>query len=354
MTRYTITINDAASGHSSTELIPVDIVVPASTTVTRTLTHFVEVSSDRLPALKSARWRLTGAGADESGRACDMSAVDASVVFPEPAGGGPAPALDEVILAAGDIAKCGSPMQEATAKILDRFSGPVLALGDLAYHSGTADEFRNCYEPSWGRHKRRTYPAPGNHDWDATGGGPYFDYFGGNAGPPGLGYYTYTLGAWRVLSLNSNIDAGSGSAQHAFVKATLAGSRNDCVLAYWHHPVFSSGLNGSSDRMKAIWKLLSDAGADLILQAHDHLYERFAPQDADGNSQNGVRSFVVGTGGFDLYEIRSIRRNSQLIENRTWGVLKVTLKSSSYDWDFLPIAGQNFTDLGSQVCTPAH
>jgi hypothetical protein len=336
--------------------VDASIPIAGGTTERRTVTHIVEVSADRVARLKSAQWRLVPVGADESGRACEVTPADAALVFPEPTVGNPPSVPDEVIMAAGDVARCGSPMHEATAKILDRFPTTVLALGDLAYMTGTAEEFRNCYDPSWGRHKRRTRPAAGNHDWDNTGGGPYIDYFAGTAGLPGQGYYTYTLGAWRLIALNSNIPAAQGSPQYEVLRSTLATvPKTDCLLAYWHHPLFSSGQNGSVDRMKDAWRLLGQSGADLILQAHDHLYERFAPQDFEGrvNPQEGIRSFVVGTGGFDLYDVRTRRPNSQVLENRTWGVLKVTLRSASYDWEFVPVDGQSFTDFGTQACSPA-
>ena len=246
---------------------------------------------------------------------------------------------------------CGVPEVETTARLLESIPGTVMALGDLAYPSGSVNDFAACYEPTWGRVKSRTRPAPGNHDYETQQAAPYYAYFGENAGPSGLGYYSYRAGAWLVLSLNSNIPAGPDSPQAAWVRTTLAANPTACTLAYWHHPLFSSGPNGDTAVMRDIWSILQQGGADVVITAHDHLYERFAPQDAGGRAdpRRGLREFVVGTGGAHLYSPKAIRPNSEVISS-THGVLKLTLKAETYDWQFVPVPGKSFTDSGSAQC----
>jgi hypothetical protein len=256
---------------------------------------------------------------------------------------------DAVIAGAGDIGMC-TAAAEQTARLLDAFPGTIFAAGDLAYPSGTAANFQKCYEPTWGRHKGRTRPAPGNHDYETPQAAPYYAYFGENAGPQGRGYYSYREGAWLILSLNSNIPASDGSAQAAWIRETLAANRTDCTLAYWHHPLFTSGPNGNNAVMRDVWRILQDAGADAVISGHDHLYERFAPQDASGRADgDGLRQFTVGTGGAYLYEVRSLAPNSEVI-GRAHGVLKLTLKATSYEWQFVPAAGHSFGDTGAAQC----
>ena len=265
------------------------------------------------------------------------------------------PIADAILVGAGDIARCEDTNTEATAKLIDRIPGTVFTLGDNVYPTSTPQLLATCYEATWGRHKSRTLAAPGNHDWEQAAGAPYFAYFRSSAGPAGLGYYSDTVGAWHVVSLNSNVPADPGSPQYEWLKADLAQSSATCTLAMWHHPLFSSGPNGNSAQMRDAWRLLNQFGADVVVNGHDHDYERYAPQDADARpTPNGIREFVVGTGGYSLYDRASQQRNSELWENRTWGVLKFTLKSVSYDWEFVPIDGQSFRDFGSGSCvTPA-
>jgi 3',5'-cyclic AMP phosphodiesterase CpdA len=263
---------------------------------------------------------------------------------------GPPLVPDAVLVGAGDVAMCGVPEVETTARLLESIQGTIFALGDLAYPSGSATDFATCYEPTWGRVKGRTRPAPGNHDYETPRGAAYYAYFGENAGPSGLGSYSYRAGAWLVLSLNSNIPSGFDSPQAAWVRQTLASNPTACTLAYWHHPLFSSGPNANTAVMRDIWTILQQGGADVVLAAHDHLYERFAPQDASGRAdRNGLREFVVGTGGAHLYAPRAIQPNSEIISG-THGVLKLTLKATSYDWQFGPIPGKSFTDTGTAPC----
>jgi 3',5'-cyclic AMP phosphodiesterase CpdA len=237
-----------------------------------------------------------------------------------------------------------------TARLLDVIQGTVFTAGDNAYPDGTEAEFAACYDPTWGRHKRRTRPSPGNHDYRTEGAAGYFAYFGANAGPPGLGYYSYRAGAWLVLSLNSAIRAHDGSAQLTWLRATLAEQPTRCALAYWHHPLFSSGPNGDHAFMRDMWRVLQEAGVEVAVTSHDHLYERFAPQDDRGRPDpRGIRQFVVGTGGARLYEVHTIKANSE-VRASAYGVLKLTLKADGYDWEFVPVEGESFRDFGTGQC----
>jgi Big-like domain-containing protein/calcineurin-like phosphoesterase family protein len=258
-----------------------------------------------------------------------------------------------VLLAAGDISSCSSSGDEATATLLDGLTGTVATLGDNVYPDGTAAEFSNCYNPTWGRHKARTRPSPGNHDYHTSGATGYYGYFGASAGPSGRGYYSYDLGAWHIVSLNSNVSMSAGSAQEQWLRADLAANPKECTLAYWHHPRFSSGTNhGNFSAAQPIWQALYDFNADVVLSGHEHNYERFAPQTPTGaaDATRGVREFVVGTGGASHYTGHSSIPNSQVFNGSTWGVLKVTLSAGSYGWQFIPVAGQSFTDSGTGSC----
>lgn len=266
------------------------------------------------------------------------------------------PSGAEVLIAAGDISECDSNADEATARLVESLSGTVAALGDLAYDSGSPSEFDRCYSPTWGRFRDRSRPVPGNHEYVTPGAAGYFEYFGEVAGSRGASWYAYDMGAWRIYALDSNCSqaggCGEGSPQLEWLRGDLAQAPRDCVLAYWHHPRFSSGRHGSSTAVQPFWQLLSDSGADVVLVAHDHLYERFTPLDAAGepDPERGIRSFVVGTGGKDLYTFRDIIPRSEVRDHDTYGVLVMTLRDSSYDWRFVPIEGETFTDQGSGEC----
>jgi 3',5'-cyclic AMP phosphodiesterase CpdA len=263
-----------------------------------------------------------------------------------------------VLVGAGDIANCainGGSGAAATARLLDRIPGTVFTVGDHAYPSGTAKQFQECYEPSWGRHKARTRPSPGNHDYRTARGKPYFDYFEGNAGPDRRGYYSYSLGAWHIISLNSSIDADRRSPQLEWLRKDLSENRTACTLAYWHSPVFSSGPHASeaqtASHMLEVWRVLYEFEADVVINGHDHVYERFAPQNPKGQADpKGIREFVVGTGGAGLYEFKLIRPNSEARSNRSYGVLKLTLGPTDYSWEFVPGAGEQFQDSGQSQC----
>jgi 3',5'-cyclic AMP phosphodiesterase CpdA len=265
----------------------------------------------------------------------------------------PSPATGAIV-AAGDIADCPSPIgAEQTAQLLDGSQGTVLTLGDNAYDRGTAEEYANCYAPTWGRHKSRTRPALGNHDYETPGATGYFGYFGVQAGPVGLGYYSFNVGAWHLVSLDSNQPAAIGSLQASWLRADLSANAVRCVMAYWHHPVFSSGPHNNDPHMQDVWRILIEFGADVVLNGHDHDYERFAPQDGDGrfDPARGIREFVVGTGGSSvLYPVALVRPNSEVRENNTRGVLRMTLRPTGYDWEFVPVSGSTFRDSGSSEC----
>lgn len=262
--------------------------------------------------------------------------------------------LETVVLSgAGDIVACNAmPQAERTAKLLDGIEGLVFTTGDNAYETGKIEEFEKCYGPTWGRHRDRTRPSPGNHDYYTPGGAGYFQYFGDLAGPPTLGYYSYEHGAWKVFSLNSNVPADTGSTQYSWVAQELRARPSKCTLAYWHHPVHSSGYEGNMRNMRAIWQLLYDHNADVVIVGHSHNYERFAPQDLDGNPKpgRGIRDFVVGTGGNGFTALESVKANSEVVNNNSAGILKLTLAPTDYSWEFIPVAGASFRDSGSDVC----
>ena len=258
-----------------------------------------------------------------------------------------------VLLGAGDIASCTSSGDEATAALLDTLPGVVFTAGDNAYPDGSTSDYSGCYNSSWGRHKPRTRPAPGNHEYYSAGAAPYYAYFGVLAGDSGKGYYSYTVGTWHIISLNSNIPATPGSPQEQWLRADLAGHPARCTLAYWHHPRFSSGSeHGSTPAIQPLWQALYDAGADVVVSGHEHDYERFAPQTAAGalDTARGIREFVAGTGGMSHYAFGPPIANSEVRDNTTFGVLQLTLKPGGYDWRFIPVAGGAFSDAGSGSC----
>jgi hypothetical protein len=247
------------------------------------------------------------------------------------------------LIAVGDIASCSSRGDEQTAALASKLRGPIAVLGDIAYENGTADDFANCFIPSWGRLVPRIRAALGNHEYNSGTAAVAI----GILRLPQNGWYSYSLGAWHVVVLNSNCDevggCGSGSAQGRWLAADLAAHRNRCTLAYWHHPRFSSGLHGSDTAVEPFWALLALAKADVVLQGHDHHYERFAPL-------RGIRSFVVGTGGKSLYPSLWARPGSVVRTSSTYGVLRLTLRPAGYDWRFVPVPGSTFGDAGSGRC----
>ncbi len=249
----------------------------------------------------------------------------------------PAPTL----VAAGDIASCRSTGDEATARLVAKTPGTVAVLGDAVYEYGTAKEFRQCY--SWRKFRARTKAALGNHEYGTGSAAAAIAYFK----LPRRGYYSYELGAWHVVVLNSNCGLAGGcedgSPQQRWLEQDLAEHPAACTLAYWHHPRWSSGLHGSDATVAPLWRTLARAGADVVLAGHDHHYERFAPID-------GIRSFVVGTGGRSHYPVLRRLPESRRYAWRSYGVLRLTLRPDGYDWRFLAVPGSPFRDRGSADC----
>jgi acid phosphatase type 7 len=276
------------------------------------------------------------------------------------------------LVGAGDIANCATKAPSRTAALLAKIPGAVFTLGDNAYPDGTLDDYLDCFEPSWGRERSRMHPTIGNHEYHVPHAGAYFAYFGEAAGAPFKGRYSYDVGSWHVISLNSNcvdgrlpndIDigvtsqdfggCGSRSEQADWLRADLAAHPNACTIAMWHHPRFSSGYQGDFDGLTSLWSILVEHGVDVVLSGHDHDYERFAPQLADGTRDDarGIREFVVGTGGTALRAMRATRPNSEVRQATTHGVLKLTLRADDYDWEFVPVAGEPaFADKGHGTC----
>lgn len=313
-------------------------------------------------ALQPGTYTAAAEQADEAGNVGDSRPTTFTVR--RRGGGTGAP----VVLAAGDIADCGSTGDEATAALLDDLGGTVLTLGDHAYDWGTPSDFAECYAPSWGRHGARTRPVIGGHEYGEEGGdaSTYYRYFrrqlapfGPTASDQSRGWYSYDLGAWHVVALNTSWrDVGlptPQSAQVRWLRADLAAHPARCTLALWHDPVFSSGLNGGSFSYKPLWDVLYERGADVVLNGHDHDYERFAPQDPAGryDPRRGIRQFVVGTGGASHYAFskgKGILANSEARNDKTFGVLRLTLSPAAYEWEFRPVAGATFTDAGTRRC----
>jgi len=308
----------------------------ATSTVTRTPTP---TSAGNPTATRTPTQTPTSAG--------NPTATRTPTRTPTPAATATGSAGNAVLVGAGDISTCSNNNDEATAKLLDGIAGTVFNAGDNAYDSGTITEYTNCYDPTWGRHKSRTKSVPGNHEYQTSGASGYFQYFNN---PPA--YYAYNLGAWRIYALDSEIDTSAGGAQGTWLQSDLAANPKACVLAYWHKPRWSSGTtHGSDSGMQAIWQILYNAGVDVVINGHEHNYERFAQMNATGATvSQGLREFVVGTGGVGHYSFGSALASSEVRNASTFGVLKMTLHSGSYDWQFIPIAGSTFTDSGSANC----
>lgn len=274
---------------------------------------------------------------------------------------------DPTIVAAGDIA-CGvgsigaDCKQDATASLIDSIKPvAVLPLGDNQYEAGGLSDFQNYYDKSWGKFKNITYPAVGNHEYLTSGASGYFDYYNGTGNQTGIagernkGYYAFNIGDWRLYSLNSNCSqaggCGAGSPQELWLRNDLKTNPRKCVLAFFHHPLYTSGSR-ALPAVAPLYQALYDNGAEIILNGHEHNYERFSPQDANGNSDpaKGIREFVVGTGGRNFTKFVSNAKNSEVKNDSTFGILKLTLRQSNYDFAFVPIQGSVFTDQGTGAC----
>jgi hypothetical protein len=279
---------------------------------------------------------------------------------------------DPIIAAAGDMAcdpgassfqggaggRTACHQQAVSNLVVGRDLAAFLPLGDAQYEDGALAKFQASYGLSYGRVKAISRPVVGNHEYLTPGAAGYFDYFGSAAGERGKGWYSYDLGEWHLIALNSMCGqvggCGPDSPQGRWLKADLAAHPNACTLAFWHHPRFSSGKHGSLTAVAPLWQALYQAGAELVLNGHDHVYERFAPQDPGGATDpaRGIREFVVGTGGANHYAFTTPAgiTNSQVRNADTFGVLELTLGHGGYQWRFLPDSGGTFADSGSGIC----
>ncbi|MBI3288563.1 MAG: metallophosphoesterase [Elusimicrobia bacterium] len=296
----------------------------------------------------------------------------------------PAESQEAVLVGAGDVASCKDSHDEATAALIDAIPGTVFVAGDVAYPGGGSSDIAKCYGPSWGRHKARTRPAVGNHEYSVSGAASYFKYFGESAGERGKGYYSYNMGAWHIVVLNSNCSkvggCGTFSAQGIWLRKDLEKPEHKtrCTLAIWHHPLFTSAKGTAvsededeagdlsdghreSPEMRDFWQILYEHGAEIVVNGHNHFYERFAPQTAAQklDPERGIREFIVGTGGKNLIieskkkrdnPFPNVRKNSEVRNPDTYGVIKFTLKPDSYAWQFVPAEGKTFADSGEAAC----
>ncbi len=264
---------------------------------------------------------------------------------------------DPVLVGAGDITRCSTKGDQITAQLLENIPGTIFTAGDSENDEGSPEEYAECFAPYWGKMLSRIRPALGNHDYLTQEAAGFFGYFSSMASETQTGYYSYDLGAWHIVVLNSNCSkvggCDEGSPELEWLRADLAAHPVQCTLAYWHHPRFSSGKHGSDPHMQPFWQVLFEYGTEVVVNGHNHDYERFAPQDPEGNSDpvNGIREFVAGTGGasHDPFPEPALP-NTEIRNDVTFGVLKFTLHPMSYDWEFIPEPGKKFTDNGSTAC----
>jgi hypothetical protein len=260
------------------------------------------------------------------------------------------------LLAAGDLAKCPDGHQSAVASLLGTQAGPFLPLGDLAYPHGSTGDYANCYNPAFGTYKSRSHPAPGNHEYDTGTAGPYLSYFGNLATPTGKTWYSFNVGTWHIVSIDSDCGKVGGcdptSAQYRWLAADLAATTTPCVAAYWHHTPWSSTPNyDRPTEVTPIMQILQLHGADIVLAGHMHNYERFARKNASGQlDSKGFRVFVVGTGGEGFFSLGPPVLGSEVRNDSTFGILRLDLAAQGYSWRFLPVAGSTFTDAGADTC----
>ncbi len=261
------------------------------------------------------------------------------------------------LVGAGDVADCGSDGAVRTAALLDSLRGTIFIAGDVAYVTKeNPHPFVTCFDPAWGRHRARIRPAVGNHEYSAEGPAAYFDYFGAQAGPRPGGYYSYELGTWHVIALNTNIAADAGSPQQVWLQSDLDAHLGRCTIAYMHHPRFSSGSHAERDKLIPMWRTFARYGVSVVVAGHDHLYERFAPLDTNGvpDSVNGIRQFVVGTGGAHRSSLGSVLPGSEVHSTDSFGLIRLSLLEGRYRWQFIPVKAKGFRDQGEDSCHPTH
>ena len=258
----------------------------------------------------------------------------------------------DVLVGAGDISICGQDGDDHTSELLASIPGAIYTLGDNSNENGTPGQYSDCFAPAWGRYMDRLHPVPGNHDYFFDGGASYYAYFGATAGEGGKGYYSYELGSWHIIAINSMIDVVDGSSQAQWLREDLAAHPALCTLAYWHYPRWSSGAAGNFVEMDPIIRILYDHNVDIVLSANDHIYERFSPQNPSGalDIARGIREFVAGTGGATHHGLGQIQPNSEVRNNDTFGVLEFLLYPDGYAWEFIPVRGSSFTDSGFDYC----
>jgi hypothetical protein len=285
------------------------------------------------------------------GAGSPAAALQSSTSQPPPAAGQGTSDSIVTILAAGDIAAC-SGGELATARLVDSLKGQVIVIGDAAYASRRdPNPYLSCFDPSWGTFKERIRPVLGNHDYEPSMIRKYFAYFGEAAGPEPGGYYSFDVGRWHVIALNSNLDTGPRSRQGKWLAEDLAANTSKCTVAIMHHPRFSSGPHAPYWTTRAAFIALDSAQVDVILTAHDHTYERFVPMDVEGKpADDAPRQFVVGTGGAPMYKIKRVEKGSEVHQDEFFGVLKLTLAPDSYEWEFVSVQGQAFRDSGRSAC----
>lgn len=263
-----------------------------------------------------------------------------------------------LVAAAGDISPDALGRQQDTAALIEAGGfEAVLLTGDVQYPKGALDDFRRYFDPTWGRFKERLWPVPGNHEYGTPSAAGYFAYFGARAGAPDKGYYSFDLGAWHLVALNTNnacraVPCGPGSAQLAWLEADLAANQKKCTLAYWHHPRFSSGPHGGFEGAAALWSAVARHGVELVLNGHDHIYERLAPLSASGEPapDGGTVQLTVGTGGAELYELAAVHPRSLVRDARAHGVLALSLMEEGYAFEFLAVPPSTFKDKGQGAC----
>src|SRR6059058_6070601 len=259
------------------------------------------------------------------------------------------------LVGAGNVAACNATGDDATAALLGAIPGTVFTAGDAAYDKGTLTQYNTCYQTGWGQYKGRTQPAAGELDYKTANAAGYFGYFGTAAGDPKQGYYSYDLGAWHIVVLNSGssslVPTTATSPQVQWLKADLAAHPAHCTLAYWHNPLFDS-KDAPNANIRPLWDALYAGGADVVVNAHYAFYERFGPQTPAGVADPvlGIREFIVGTGGAEVGSFGTVRANSQVRNSGTFGVLRLTLDDARYSWQFVPVAGKTFSDSGSTSC----